>query len=306
MSFPPLRVIVLAGGSGTRLHPLTKTRPKPLLPVGGRPMLDYLLDKLRYPWVDEVVLTVSYGRSLFEPFALKMFNEDEPLGTGGAVAATGAWYGHTLVANADTLLDLNLEDFYRFHLERDVLVSLTAVHKHERSSYGSLTLDSSDRILSFAEKCQTGPGWVNGGLYLLSPGTWTRFPQRRKFSLETDFFPTLSAGHFAAWRCPGDLQDLGTHSAYLQANLDLPGVEENVVLHPEAQLLESYRLSANCRVGKSVIKNSFLDRGVIVGDHCVLDGSIVGPGVHLRDGSKLVGKVLVQGEPAVDVGKARE
>ena len=307
MSLPSVMVVILAGGLGTRLRPLTNHRPKPTLPVLGQPMLFDLLDQLDTSWIHSIICTVSYGAQEFEKILssrndprIQIVTEQEPLGTGGALAALDSVSTErVLVFNGDTSLHIDLAAFYRFHLEQQAQASLACVRVEHCERYGKVELNGEGQVSRFVEKdnSQSGSGWVNAGAYLLEPSVWESRPSQRKFSLERDLFGNLDQQRFFGWRSDGHFIDLGTPQSYLQSNLSGIQVHPTAIVHPTAKLESSVWIGANCKVGPGVIlKDCMLDDGAEVEANSHLEQSILGRSVTIARGSKFVQKILVEGE----------
>lgn len=232
-----MKGIILVGGRGTRLRPLTFDRPKPLVPVVNRPFLEYQLDLLRRYGVDDVILCVNYqAKKLMRHFAdgdrfglnIRYAAEDEPLGTAGALKNAAALLdsGPVVVLNGDILTDLDLGQVFRTHKESGAWVTLTLVEVDDPTRYGLVLLDRQGRVQRFLEK----PSWdevtartINAGIYVLEPSVFDHIPAGREVSVERETYPQLLSrgipvqGHVAHsyWL------DIGTPDKYLQAHWDL-------------------------------------------------------------------------------------
>ena len=177
-----MRAVVLVGGEGTRLRPLTLTTPKPLIPVMDRSFLDLVLDLLARHGVDEVVLSSPYLEETFRPFrasregrapAIRWITETEPLGTGGAVVnALDHLGGADLVfaLNGDILTDLDLSALVERHRDRGAVATIALGRVEDARPYGLVAVDEAGRVLEFREKpADLVPGTVNAGTYVLEP-----------------------------------------------------------------------------------------------------------------------------------------
>jgi len=219
-----MRAIVLCGGLGTRLGPLTRQTPKPLLEVCGKPFVGHVLESLRVSGVSSVCLAVSFhwqklksalGDS-WQGMPLSYSVETEPLGTGGAVrqAAMQMGCGEVFVANGDTLVATNLNGMREMASARKADCVLTLKHLSDTSRFGTVILADDGRITSFSEKTLGGPGFINAGLYWLGEAVISRMPQGI-FSLEKDFlskdissmavYGFVSDGYFVDMGVPDDL-----------------------------------------------------------------------------------------------------
>jgi len=211
------QALILAGGRGTRLGPLTSNVPKPMLPVAGKPFLEHLIRNLCRYGIDRIVLSVGYLADAFESHfgngrslgvSITYSRETSLLGTGGGVRhALPLLEDAFLVLNGDTLFDCNFLDLTLL-LKPNVLAVLALRHAHNISRYGSVGLDG-DMVVEFSEKVQAEEGFINAGVYALTRQAITLLPEGAS-SLETDLFPTLAAqGTLAARAYRGFFIDIG-------------------------------------------------------------------------------------------------
>ena len=209
--------VVLVGGQGTRLRPLTLTTPKPLLPVAGVPFLTHQLAALRRAGVDHVVLATSYRAEVFsETFGdgaalgleLTYLTEDEPLGTGGAIrhASQGlrsAAADPVVVLNGDVLSGHDIAGQVAFHERTDADVTLHLVEVADARAYGCVPSDEDGRVTAFLEKMEHPvTRWINAGAYVFDRAVIDQIPAGRVVSVERETFPGLLAagGEVRAWR----------------------------------------------------------------------------------------------------------
>ncbi len=190
-------VIILAGGLGTRLKSVVSDVPKPMAPVAGRPFLDQILMKLPLANINSIILSVGYKHEVikahygseYKGVDLVYSVEDEPLGTGGGIklALEKAHEEHCLIVNGDTLFDVDFEQFWQVHSQKQNEVTLALKNIEQPDRYGTVLLDGS-RIVKFSEK-QVGlkSGLINGGLYWIRTSMLNEMPLTPKFSFETEF-----------------------------------------------------------------------------------------------------------------------
>lgn len=201
------KAIVMAGGRGSRLRPLTLTRPKPLVPVANRPVMAHILEWLRDHGFSEVLVTLHYraadvcraigdGRS----FGLKITYqvEEEPVGTAGSVKLAESWIANEpfLVASGDALTDVNLIRFIQRHRETGAWLTLGLKHVQDPSQYGVVELDGRGRVLRFQEKPGIGRAFshlANTGIYCVEPEVLERVPRGQACDWSRDVFPQLLA-----------------------------------------------------------------------------------------------------------------
>jgi NDP-sugar pyrophosphorylase family protein len=212
-------VCLLAGGLSTRLRPITDTVPKPMVPVGDRPFLQLLLEHFGSLGFRRFVVAVSYRWEQVEAYfgdgsrfgwRIEYSVEPEPLGTGGALLwAQPLWRDAALVANADTFLPEDWRAMLRTHREQELPATMALVRQEDCSRFGKVTVQEG-RVVGFEEKRpHAGPGWINGGVYVMSKQSLESFEHGMAFSLEKDVFPQLG-GRIAAYTCDAGFADIGT------------------------------------------------------------------------------------------------
>jgi D-glycero-alpha-D-manno-heptose 1-phosphate guanylyltransferase len=228
-----LSAVILAGGAGTRLRSAVPDLPKALAPVGGRPFIEYLLERLVAAGVRRIVLAVGYRADAivqrlgprFGDAALSYSTEAEPLGTGGAVRkALAAAAGPALVLNGDTLLDLDYAALAAWYAHEPEALAMVVRPVDDTSRYGAVVVEDG-RVRRFAEKGARGPGLINAGVYVLRSEVFERFGLEGRFSLEED----LLAAHAAelrprAWTAQGYFIDIGLPADYERAQRELPAL----------------------------------------------------------------------------------
>ena len=229
-----MRAVVLVGGEGTRLRPITETMPKPLLPLMDRPSLDHVLDHLALHGVHEVVLSSSYLESAFHAFIearhgdprITWITEEQPLGTGGAIVNALEHVGDEpfFALNGDILTDLDLTAMLAFHRDRFASVTIALHHVEDARPFGLVPTEPDGRVLEFREKpTDLVPGDINAGTYLLDPVVLGEWPRGENLSIELNVFPAVIARRPARLRVPVGcvLARPGTPQKYLQAHFDI-------------------------------------------------------------------------------------
>ncbi|MFI5412837.1 MAG: NDP-sugar synthase, partial [Candidatus Micrarchaeales archaeon] len=198
----PKIAILMSGGEGTRLRPITYEIPKPLVPIQGKPTLEHIIDELFDEGVNEVVLTIGYkAEKIKEHFSkgdrkhlIDYSIEEKPLGTGGAMRQAfqkikDKVSDNFMVVNGDSLIDINLKEMYALHKKHNALVTIAVKHFDDVTGYGVCVLDG-DRIKLFAEKPdpkKTPSHMVNIGIYIVNKRIMDKFPKDGVFSFERDF-----------------------------------------------------------------------------------------------------------------------
>jgi NDP-sugar pyrophosphorylase family protein len=275
-----MKAILLAGGKGTRLRPLTIHTPKPIVPIFNRPFLRYQLDLLkRVPEIDEVILSLNYQpRRIEEMFgdgsdaglAIRYVVEPSPLGTAGAIRYVGETMSEAVVVfNGDVLTAIDLAEIIALHRERRAKATIVLTPVENPSAYGLVETDPSGNILRFLEKpnpdeitCNT----INAGVYVLEPDTFDRIPKDTAWSIERSFFPSLieRGETFVAYVSRGYWIDIGTPEKYMQVHRDImdgryhaaPFTDSpsRVWISPEARVEDGVTIEGPC----------FIDDGAVV------------------------------------------
>src|SRR6187200_485939 len=232
-----MKAILLAGGKGTRLRPLTVHTPKPIVPILNRPFLYYQIDLLKQvPEIDEVILSLNYQpRRIEEIFGeggglgirLRYVVEPMPLGTGGAIRYAGdSLTDSVVVFNGDVLTEVDLGAVIRLHRERKAKATIVLTPVDNPTAYGLVETETDGRIRRFLEKpkpdeitCNT----INAGIYVLEPDTFDRIPKDVPWSIERSFFPSLieRGETFVAYVYRGYWIDIGTPDKYVQVHRDI-------------------------------------------------------------------------------------
>jgi D-glycero-D-manno-heptose 1,7-bisphosphate phosphatase len=223
------QAVILVGGLGTRLRELTENQPKPLLPVGGRLFLEWLLDNLARQGVNNVVLAIGHQAEAFlrwmarleSPLVIETFIEREPLGTGGALPLMRDQLEDSFfVLNGDTLFDASLHRVEKTLLESRKLVSVALRRVPDTARYGRVRLDGTD-VVAFAEKSEGGAGIINGGIYAVRREAIDRL--ETPSSIETDLLPALVLeGALSGVVDEGFFIDIGLPETYQQAQTIVP------------------------------------------------------------------------------------
>lgn len=300
-----MKAVVLVGGQGTRLRPLTYDQPKPLLPLMGRAFLHHVLDHLTRHGVDEVVLSSPYLVEEFEAFIreragsprVTWVTEDEPLGTGGAVLNALSAIGTTesfFVLNGDILTDLDLTQMRRAHGDAGADVSIATLHVDDARPFGLIVSDAEHRISEFREKpTDLIPGDVNAGTYLIDPAVLAGLPVQA-MSIERDIFPrAIERGNdLRAFGAPCYWLDLGTPEKYLRAHFDI--LEGKVAFEDvyEAPFVASdASIDLRAQLGRWAV----ILGGATVGADAEVDESVVFPDATIAPGAKVRGSVVGRG-----------
>lgn len=312
-----MNAILLVGGFGTRLRPLTLSQPKPLLPILNKPFISYQLDLLKKGGVKTVVLAIGphvkeWGKSIrkIAPSKMKvLFSvEKKPMGTGGAIRLAYDALPKKLdptepivVFNGDVFLNLDVKGFVKDHKKNNADGSIALARVPDISRYG-LVKTQNQRILKFIEKPPTKkPGYINAGAYLLNAGLIKHIP-RRKTSIEREFFPDClkRKKRLFATKLTGYWNDIGTPQTYLQAHSDLLS-QNNRWTH---QKLFRKRKSSGrhaklvkglgCKISTNAELKGFVCVGhkVEIGANCQIENTILMDYVRIEAGSSLKGVIV--------------
>ena len=300
-----MQALILAGGEGTRLRPLTETVPKSVMPLAGRPFLSYMIDWLGRHGVDEVVLACGYRADKVREVLgegttprLRYVEEPEPLGTAGAIKFAAAELAERFLAlNGDVLTDLDLSALQAFHERSDGRATLGLYPVPDASNYGLVSRDGDGAVLEFLEKPEApGPGEINAGSYVLEHGVLELVPDGQMVSIERDVFPRLIGEGLFAMPLQGYWMDIGTPQRYLQATWDI--LERRVDTSLGEALDEQGRL-----LGEGVEQGAeatiegpaLLQEGVIVGDRATVGPrAVLGPRCNVGRGAAVSSSVLLE------------
>jgi mannose-1-phosphate guanylyltransferase len=307
-----VKAVVLVGGEGTRLRPLTYTTPKQLLPIVEVPMIERVLGYLSSHGIDEAVLSLGYRPEVFmrcypdktaAGVRLCYAVEPEPLDTAGAIrfAAVEAGIDETFVVlNGDVLTDADLSALIEFHIGSGAAGTLYLSPVEDPSRFGVVPTDGDGRVVAFVEKPPPGEAptnLINAGIYVLDPSVVDRIPDGRRVSVERETFPAL-ASEGLLFAKPDDAYwlDTGTPAAYLAANLDLLSGARGVVPAPGARrgTHGGWELGT-CSVKGSVDPMSLIGDGATVLSGAIVSRSVVGAGSIVESGATVSGSVLLPG-----------
>jgi mannose-1-phosphate guanylyltransferase len=308
----PRQAVVLVGGFGTRLRPLTLEVPKQMLPIGGTTMLERVVSRLAEFGVEEVVLSLGYRPDVFQAeysddrcggIRLSYAIEPEPLDTAGAIAfaARHAGISDTFLAfNGDVLTDLDVGALVDVHRSTGADATIHLIPVEDPSRFGVVPTADDGRVLDFVEKPPAGTApsnWINAGSYVLEPSVLDLIQPGVPTSIERKTFPQLVADRrLFAHQSDVYWIDAGTPEAYLQANLDeIDGrrtsaaepVQPEAIVHADAKVARSV-IGADARVmaGASVTDSVVMD-GATIDEGAIVEQSIVGARSHVGSRSEI-------------------
>jgi mannose-1-phosphate guanylyltransferase len=304
-----MKAILLAGGKGTRLRPLTVHTPKPIVPIFNRPFLYYQLDLLRQvPEIDEAILSLNYQpRRIEEIFGegeglgirLRYVVEPQPLGTGGAIRYAGDQLTESVVVfNGDVLTQVDLGAVLTLHRERKAKATIVLTPVENPRAYGLVETDGDRNIKRFLEKpgedeitCNT----INAGIYVLEPETFDRIPKDTAWSIERSFFPSLIERHetFVAYVYDGYWIDIGTPAKYLQVHKDI--MDGRYQAPPFVGNVSKAHVAEGARVedGVDLQGPCFVDEGAVVKPGArILPYSVIGRQTHIEEAAVVEDSII--------------
>jgi mannose-1-phosphate guanylyltransferase len=303
------QAVVLVGGEGTRLRPVTSRLPKPILPLVGRPFVGYILENLARHGVERAVFSSGYlsdairqtiGDGDAYGISVRYVVEDQPLGTAGAIRnARSELSGRRLLAfNGDVLTDVDVSALAEFHVDKGAAATILLTPVEDPRRYGLVRLRADDSVAEFLEKPgseNVGPGLINAGVYALEPEVLEMIPPGRAVSIERDVFPRLAAdGRLFGYVSNAYWRDIGTPDSYLSAHFDL--LQNALATHVADELGEHYVYlspAATVAPGARIVPPAHIAAGVEVAPRAVVGPlAVLGEGCRVGEGATVVESVL--------------
>ena len=310
--------ILLVGGFGTRLMPLTKNTPKPMLTVAGVPVTEHQLAMAKAAGITEIVLATSYLSEVFIPYfgdgskwgmKIKYAVEKEPLGTGGAIRNAAKLLDtneSVVILNGDVLSSHNLSEQIRQHEAHDADVTLHLTEVEDARAFGCVPTDGDGRVSAFLEKMENPvTNQINAGCYVFNPRVISTIPPDTVVSVERETFPDLVASGAKVF---GYLEnaywlDIGTPRALLKASIDIvkrsgeflamPGT----TIDPTAVITGGSCIGPNSLVGAgTVIDGSIIEAGSVIGLHAKISDSFVAAGATVENNAKITSSFVTNSE----------
>jgi len=310
--------ILLVGGFGTRLMPLTKNTPKPMLTVAGVPVTEHQIAMAKAAGISEIVLATSYLSDVFIPYfgdgskwgiKIKYAVEKEPLGTGGAIR-NAAQLLHSnesvVILNGDVLSSHNLGEQIRQHEANDADVTLHLTEVQDARAFGCVPTDSNGRVTAFLEKMENPvTNQINAGCYVFNPRVVSTIPLNTVVSVERETFPELvtSGAKVFGYVENAYWLDIGTPRALLKASIDI--VQRNgeflampgSSIDPTAVISGGSCIGANSTVGAgAVIQGSIVEADCVIGQDSRIMDSFVAASARVENGSKIASSFVMNGE----------
>ncbi len=328
-----MKAIIMAGGQGTRLRPLTCDLPKPLVPILNKPVMEYSIELLREHGITDIGVTTCYLPEMIKDYFgngsrwgvnLQYFLEEDPLGTAGSVRNATEFLNETFVViSGDALTDINLQDAIKYHQEKGGLATLVLSQQQVPLEFGVVMTDDTGEITRFLEK----PSWgevfsdlVNTGIYILEPDIFEYFDRGVKFDFSKDLFPLLmqDGEPLYGYTSSGYWSDIGDVEQYMQTQFDILNgqadvyirgqqIEEGIWVGENTEIPENVQLATPVYIGENVtIKPGSYLEAVVVGDHtiiangCSLKRSILWQGVYLGNNAEVRAGFLCDGVKVKD------
>ncbi|CAB4753803.1 MAG: NTP transferase domain-containing protein [Actinobacteria bacterium] len=305
--------ILLVGGMGTRLMPLTRDTPKPMLPIAGLPVTEHQLITAKRAGITTIVLATSYLSEIFTPYFgdgskwgmdVRYAVEETPLGTGGAIknAATelnlpAGSDEPIVIFNGDVLSSHNLEKQIQEHIAHMADVTLHITHVSDARAYGCVPVDENGRVTAFLEKMDNPiTNTINAGSYVFHPSVIDTIAANTVVSVERDVFPALVAAGKKVYGYVDDSYwlDIGTPRALLEGSRHFVGgdfkVSTSAEIADSAQLLNGTSVGDGCIIHENVvIGGSIISAGADIGQGSEVENSFIAPGSHIPAHSKIIG-----------------
>ena len=301
--------ILLVGGFGTRLMPLTKNTPKPMLTVAGVPVTEHQLAMAKAAGITEIVLATSYLSEVFTPYfgdgskwgmRIKYAVEKEPLGTGGAIRNAAKLLGtneSVVILNGDVLSSHNLSEQIRQHEAHDADVTLHLTQVEDARAFGCVPTDGDGRVTAFLEKMENPlTNQINAGCYVFNPHVISTIPLDTVVSVERETFPQLvdSGAKVFGYLENAYWLDIGTPRALLKASIDIVTRSGQFLamagstIDPTAVITGGSCIGPNSSVGAgAVIDGSIIEAGCVVGLNARITDSFVATGAKVDNGAKI-------------------
>lgn len=316
-----MQALILAGGKGTRLRPLTVYTPKPIVPFLNRPFLLYQIEILQRAGIEDITLSLSYQPDKIEHLLgsgaeygvnLRFVTEPSPMGTGGAYKfAANNLRETTIVFNGDILTDLDIAKIVEFHQSKKADATIVLTPVENPSAYGLVETDSENKVLRFREKpkpeelADLTTNTINAGIYVLEPNILELIPEGENYSFEYNVFPDLlekQKSFYAYILKENYWRDIGTTESYLQAHHDFLGgkikgfeleksrkteIATAAVVDRKSFLDDDCIIKPNAR-----ILNSVIGKGVLVEEKAIIENSIVWSHTRISSGAEIKNAVI--------------
>ena len=299
-----MQALILAGGKGTRLRPLTVYTPKPVVSLLNRPFLLYQIEILQRAGIKDITLSLNYqpdkiehllGYTLDSGVNLRYVTEPSPMGTGGAYKfAANEIRETTVVFNGDILTDTNISEIIEFHRQKKAEATIVLTPVENPAAYGLVETDEENRVLRFLEKpnpeelAELKTNNINAGIYILEPEVLDIIPEGENYSFEYNVFPELlkRQKEFFAYVLKNDYwRDIGSPTSYLDAHHDFLN-----------NRIKGYKVEKQS--GSEIATAAFVDKHSVIGENCIIKpnakiiNSVIGEGVHIEEKAVVENSVI--------------
>lgn len=321
-----MKAIILAGGKGTRLRPITNELPKPMVPVLNMPLMEHIILLLRNHGIKDIGATLMYMPQKIKAYfgdgskwgvRLTWFMDEKPLGTAGSVLRAAPFLDDTfIVISGDCITDMNLLDAIEFHKQKNTIATIVLTRSENPVNYGIVTTDNCCFITGFLEKpsrCEVFSDMVNTGIYIFEPDILQYIDPDRPFDFSRDLFPNLlEAGHsISGYTISNYWSDIGSLDNYLNTHKDILDqkmavqtrdkgqnrqicIGKSTLIEPTARIIGPCVIGNNCYIGHGTVIDSY----TVIGDNCIIEEqvsikrSIVHNNSTIGHGSELRGCIL--------------
>lgn len=326
-----MKAIILVGGEGTRLRPLTYSVVKPMVPVANRPFIEHVILKLAAHGINDIVLAMGYKPdSIFSYFKdgagpgikLTYSLEEKPLGTAGAVKNAGGHMDDTFfVLNGDTFSDIDYTDMLAVHRRNKAKATIALSHVDDPTRFGVVETDEEGRVRAFVEKPtwdEVTSHWINAGVYILEPSVLGYIPDNQFYMFEKGVFPVmLEKGEpVFAYASKSYWIDMGRPSLYHQLNCDiLHGlcssplhkvediiIDRSCVVHPSARITGPAVINGNCNISEDTIITGpvVIGRNCRIGKGAIIENSVLWDNIVIGAGASVTGSIIAGGAKIED------
>jgi mannose-1-phosphate guanylyltransferase len=324
-----MKAVILVGGLGTRLRPLTSNTPKPMIPLVNQPFIEYMLENLRNQGINEVILAVQYLADHFRELLgdgsrlgmkVHIVEEPEPRGTAGAVKNVEHLLdGTTFIFNGDVMTDLDLQQMLAFHRERGSKLTISLTPVEDPTAFGLVETDQAGHIRRFIEKPppdEITTNMINAGTYIIEPELFRYVPPNQHYMFERGLFPVVLQTGDPMYGYPSRAYwtDVGKPATYLEVHHDIligkvrfqfrgeqvadrVWVEDGAEIHPSAQLVGPIVLGPGVRVARSarIIGPTVIGARSVVGPEATIEGAVLWEDNIIEEGAALRSCVVGRG-----------
>lgn len=320
-----MKALILAGGMGTRLKPLTDELPKPMVPMMVKSLLERNMLKLKDCGVDEIILSTCYkGKKIEEYFGdgtklglkIHYICEDIPLGTGGAIKNSEEFFNDTfIISNGDILSDINIMAMMKFHKEKRAAVTIAVTQVENPSDYSVIEYNVDLYAQSFTEKPKLSDvksNYINAGIYIFEPNVLKEIPDSQVVSIERETYPLLLKKGYpiAVYKSDAYWMDIDTSEKYIQAHKDILSgacplsefkdenqhifIGENTILHHSAKIIAPVYIGENAKIGAdcTIGPNTIIGNNCKIGTSSVIIDSIIWDRMMIQNNSTFSNIIL--------------